>query len=312
MKKVSGRAARMPDPEFELLPFAGSPNSSHYTVSAQITELFDVRNTKHHLGFIARMLALATMPHSDPGDLETYTRINGNYRLVMQRGVDAKLPYGSYPRLLLAWVCSETVRRKERTLVLGDSLSHFMRQLGLIPTGGRWGTIPQIKEQIRRLFATRVAIIEKTEQRDHLSQMQLASTIDLWWDNRLPGQATLWNSTITLSEEFYREIVSHPIPINLKILKALKRSPLGLDLYMFLTYRMGYLREPTYIPWKALHKQFGAEYKDIKNFKRKALRELLKIKLAWPQLNYELLPGRLGLRPSQASIPPAEPVAGTI
>jgi hypothetical protein len=40
----------------------------------------------------------------------------------------------------------------------------------------------------------------------------------------------LWKSTVTLSAEFYKEIIEHPIPINMRILKALKRSPLGIDL----------------------------------------------------------------------------------
>ncbi len=93
----------------------------------------------------------------------------------------------------------------------------------------------------------------------------------------------------------------------MRILKALKRSPLGLDLYMFFTYRVSYLKKPAFISLAALHQQFGAEYKDIKNFKRKVQREMLKIKLAWPQLNYAMQPGRLALLPSQPSIPPLPP-----
>jgi hypothetical protein len=209
--------------------------------------------------------------------------------------------------LLFAWICTEVVQEKKTELVLGDSLSHFMRQLGLIPTGGRWGTIPNLREQMKRLFNARISV--SLVNRDKRAFFDISKAYDLWWDHKQPEQRSLWKSTVTLSEEFYREIIEHPIPINMKILRALKRSPLGLDLYLFLTYRVSYLKKPTSIPLKALHQQFGAEYKDVKNFKRKVHRELLKIKTAWPQLNYELQPGRIALLPSQPSIPPANPPA---
>ncbi len=304
VQKAARRAKRKPDPEkeFSLTALTPPPEDPHYTQQGQIVQLFDIRNQTYDIGFIARLLTLATMPHSNPGDADNYTRFNGDYKLVMRRGEDTKLPYGSYPRLVLAWVCSEAVQAKSRELVLGDSLSSFMRQLGLIPTGGRWGTIPNLREQLKRLFNARISV--SLVDRDKRTFFDISKAYDLWWDHAQPSQASLWKSTVTLSEEFYKEIIERPIPINMRILKALKRSPLGLDLYMFFTYRVSYLKKPAFIPLSALHQQFGAEYKDIKNFKRKVHREMLKIKLAWPQLNYEMQPGRLALHPSQPSIPP--------
>ncbi len=157
---AASRAKREPDPEKEFSFNAVTvPEDAHrYSRQGQILELFDVRNQTYDIGFIARLLTLATMPHSNPGDADNYTRINGDYKLVMRRGEDTKLPYGSYPRLVLAWVCSEAFQSKSRELVLGDSLSSFMRQLGLIPTGGRWGTIPNLREQLKRLLNARISV----------------------------------------------------------------------------------------------------------------------------------------------------------
>ncbi|HTF71410.1 MAG TPA: replication protein RepA [Edaphobacter sp.] len=307
VQKAISRSKRKPDPvqEFSLSALTQKEDDTHYTQQGQLVRLFDIRNQSQDIGFIARLLTLATMPHSNPGDAENYTRINGDYKFVMRRGEDTKLPYGSYPRLVLAWVCSEAVQTKARELALGDSLSSFMRQLGLIPTGGRWGTIPNLREQLKRLFNARISV--SLIERDKRAFFDISKAYDLWWDHVQPTQVTLWKSTVTLSEEFFKEIIEHPIPINMKILKALKRSPLGLDLYMLFTYRVSYLKQPAYIPLSGLHQQFGAEYKDIKNFKRKVHREMLKIKLAWPQLNYEMHPGRLVLYPSQPSIPQLPP-----
>ena len=68
----------------------------------------------------------------------------------------------------------------------------------------------------------------------------------------------LWDSTIQLGEQFFNEIIAHPVPIDLHVLKAVKRSPLGLDLYLWLTYRTFTLKAPLRLSWKQLYRQFGA------------------------------------------------------
>ena len=44
-------------------------------------------------------------------------------RVYMIAGGGNKLPYGNFPRLLLAWLCSEAVKTRSRVLVLGPSLA---------------------------------------------------------------------------------------------------------------------------------------------------------------------------------------------
>ena len=48
-------------------------------------------------------------------------------------------------------------------------------------------------------------------------------------------------------------------PLDLNILKRLKRSPLGLDLYLWLTYRTFTLKTPLTLAWRQLYRQFGAD-----------------------------------------------------
>ena len=79
---------------------------------------------------MARTMALCSLPRSNPGNRKEYKRVNGPFTLYMVAGGGNKLPYGNLPRLLLAWVCSEAVRTRSRVLVLGKSLSEFMRLLG--------------------------------------------------------------------------------------------------------------------------------------------------------------------------------------
>ena len=52
-----------------------------------------------------------------------------------------------------------------------------------------------------------------------------------------PAGRVLWDSRIELGEKFFHEIIRHPVPLDLNILKAMKRSSLGIDFYLWLTYR---------------------------------------------------------------------------
>ena len=133
-----------------------------------------------------------------------------------------------------------------------------------------------------------------------------------WWDAKQPDAPVLWDSTIQLGEQFFNEIIAHPVPIDLHILKAVKRSPLGLDLYLWLTYRTFTLKAPLRLSWKQLYRQFGAAPEKVgikstvKSFQRAGLRELKKINRAWPGLCYQAVPGGLVLSPSLPRIPPAQ------
>ena len=104
----------------------------------------------------------------------------------------------------------------------------------------------------------------------------------------------------------------HPVPLDMNTLTALKRSPLGLDLYLWLTYRTFALRAPQRLTWRLLYSQFGAhpakssDNNTVQAFRYKVLRELKKIKLAWPDLNYSTAPGVLILHPSTPVIVPSD------
>ena len=121
----------------------------------------------------------------------------------------------------------------------------------------------------------------------------------------------LWESKIHLSEPFFNEIIRHPVPLDMNTLNALKRCSLGLDLYMWLTYRTFALRAPLRLSWRQVYRQFGVDPAKasnkftVRSFREKVLRELKKIKIAWADLNYSTAPGVLILHPSTPAIPPA-------
>lgn len=254
------------------------------------------------LGFMARAMVQATLPHRKV-DSTYFERRNGAFTLSMQALPKIGLPYGALPRLLLAWTTTEAVKTKSRELELGDSMSAFMAELGLQATGGSHGSITRLKNQTRRLFTATVAA--SYEDENHIEDMgyRLADRSVLWWHSKDPEQVGLWKSTVTLSEQFFNEVIDRPVPIDMRAMKALKQSPMALDIYTWLTYRMSYLKRPTVIPWDAVATMFGSNYKQLKHFKQAFIEELRRVMVVYPQARIEVADDGLMVKPSPTHIP---------
>ena len=271
-----------------------------------MNQLVSASEADPDLGFMARTIALCSLPRTNPGNRLQYKRVNGPFTLGMIAGLGNKLPFGNLPRLLMAWVCSEAVRTQSRVLVLGKSLSEFMRALGVYDSSGRTQT--RLRNQMKRLFGCTVSMIYEDEHGQQFISSAIADRGAFWWSK--PNESSLWESKIELGEKFFQEIISHPVPLNMNTLNALKRCSLGLDLYLWLVYRTFTLRAPLRLSWRLLYGQFGTDPDKasdkfiVRNFRTKCLRELKKIKLAWPGLNYSTAKGVLILHPSTPAIAP--------
>ena len=209
----------------------------HFTQADQVNQLVSANEADPDLGFMARLLALCSLPRSNPGNRLQYKRVNGPFTLYMTASGGNKLPYGNLPRLILAWVCSEAVRTQSRELILGKSLSEFMRTLGVYSSSGEKHT--RLRNQMKRLFGCTVSMIYENERGEQFVSSLIAERGEFWWNERKPDEPSLWNSKIELGEKFFNEIINHPVPLDMNTLKALKRSALGLDLYLWLVFCTG-------------------------------------------------------------------------
>ena len=296
-----------------------SPQAAHhFTRFDQVNRLVEASEADPDMGFMARLMALCSLPRTNPGKRKEYVRRNGPYTLGMSAGINNRLPYGNLPRLLLAWLCTEAVRTQSRELILGSSLSEFMRKLDVLSSdsGGTTGIRTRLRNQMKRLFRCQVSLIYANDRGETSVSSLIADRTEFWWNERKPNERTLWESKIELGEKFFQEIIRHPVPIDMNILKAMKRSSLGLDWYLWLNYRTFTLKRPLRLSWKQLYHQFGADpakagdKNTVNRFRTHALRELKKIKAAWPDLNYATAKGVLILSPSTTAIPPAEQLVG--
>jgi hypothetical protein len=246
-------------------------------------------------------LTQATLPHRRV-EGSHFERRNGNFTLTLLAPPKVGLPYGTVPRLLLCWLTSEAVRTQQREVELGDSMSSFMGELGLVPTGGRWGSIARLKDQTRRLFSSTVNALYEDGNETAILNQTIADKASLWWDPKSPDQAALWRSTVTLGEQFYREVIEHPIPIDLRAIRALKRSPMALDAYCWLTYRASYAKKPATIPWGALAMQFGSDYGRLRDFRAAFIAEMRKVATVYQGAQFEVSDVGLIVKPSQPHI----------
>jgi hypothetical protein len=273
--------------------------------------------TPEDKAFMARQLVQATLPHRNPGKIDEWSRTNGNLTLAIRSGWKRDLktgerkpigyPYGTIPRLLLFWATTEAIRTKSRRLELGRSLSEFMQEIGLNPDNGSHGAkrsdARRLKEQMERLFRAIISFEYTEGNGSAWLDMQVAPEGMMWWDEKQPETPMLFGSWIELGEKFYQAITEAPVPVDMRALKALKQSPLALDLYAWATYtaynvsRTGKQRS---ISWDLLHKQMGADYKDVREFRRWALIALNKIKTVYPQFQMELVHGGIVVLPSSA------------
>ena len=232
----------------------------------------------------------------------------------MQAGGDpAQLPFGNLPRLLLAWGLlgggADTIARAGTRPVVVRV--HATARHGRSERRATRGAT-RLKNQLTRLFSCSVQLIYADAGHRVQVQSFIADRAEFWWDVKRPAAPVLWDSTIRLGEEFFNEIIAHPVPFDMHTLKALRRSPLGLDLYFWLVYRTFALKHPLTLSWKQLYRQFGAdpakssENTTVQHFRRDCIRELKKIKRAWPDLHYGTVTGGLLLSPSSPRIPPAQ------
>ena len=267
------------------------------------------------MAFSARATILATLPYRDPGDLPYFGRKNGGYWLSIRPGVDIErkvllgYPYGNIPRLLLAWMTTEAVRTKCRTIALGDSLGDFLSQLGLSATGGRNGSITRLRNQMNRLFGAHIVCQYSGPGRESRKSFQVAAGDDLLFNPLQPDDTGQWRSNITIGYDFFQEIINRPVPLDIRVMQAIKQSPLALDIYAWLTYRMSYLKKPTLVPWRALAIQFGSDFARLRDFKKCFLEQLAVVKVLYCHARFSTESERgLTLYPSRPQVLPTNQV----
>ena len=281
------------------------------TLNAVGQTLRGIAPEKLPTSYYTPLLIQCTLPHSDPKE-SLWIKKNGNYSLIVQSGADSEgqyfgIPYGSFPRLVLAYIITSVVETKKQRIELSSHFGGFLKEIGYSDKTNRRGANPQgkvIRGQLLRLLNARISF--QAQKGDEMQGAAAAKYIEiapehtLWWDYKNPDQGSLWGSYIELSEKFHKSILENPVPLRTDILAALKKSPLALDVYMWVSYRLFTMQasgqEQITLGYGRLQEQFGTGVSEAnyRSFRRDFKNSLAKVAQYWkspedkPLLNYEL------------------------
>jgi hypothetical protein len=264
------------------------------------------RPDKAETAYLARQVVQCSLPRSNPGNKSVFVRRDGNFSLVLEAPTDPNtmesygLPSGSIAKILWLWINTEAVFNKNSKdienkyrLTPGRTFNEFILKLGLDPHtgGGKFSHARTIREELIKLLR---CLITFHDSRGALNfvPMHIVRKVSLWWDEKNPDQGTFFESEIILDEAFFEAITAAPVPVDMRVVVALVRSPLAIDIYTWATYRVFTMKEAGQaeikIPLTTLKQQFGTEYKRLDHFKAALSKAFEKVKIAWPSLDYTL------------------------
>lgn len=263
------------------------------------------------VAYMARILALVALPHADPAlrrgvpaKLRNFwERENGWARLQIIGHPKIGLPYGKVPRELLIYFTTAAVKTGESRIVLGHSLADFLARLNMgRGSGGVNGSIGRLRIQLQRLLTSTVSAVSDVLDAEgarvwRYAPIPITRESQLCWHPRHPEQVSIWQSWVDLSEDFFAMVTDRPVPIDRRAIRAL-RSPLGIDLYVWLTYRLSYLEAERTIPWELLERQFGGTYLSVRDFRRAVREQLVQVLALYPRARITVSEVGLVLRPS--------------
>lgn len=280
------------------------PERAPQIPSRQLRLLEASEQIEQHPGEIAfstRIWAQLSLPYRDPGPAAgLWTRRNGDTTVTLSPG-PAGHPYGVVARSLLTWMSTQAVRTKSRVLDPGPSLRTFLRALGTSTSGA---SQRRVMDQLRRLSTTSV-LIETTRQQPGKKTIS-GQNFHVAHKYELTYQKSGHNSAIIeLSEDYYQEVLRSPVPILTSALGALGGSPMRQDMYVWLCYRMATLQNPTTVSWAQLSAQFGADYRQLRQFKAAFVKNLEYVKVIYPQAKVTVSDSGLRLHRSPTHVPRA-------
>lgn len=257
------------------------------------------------------VLCQASLPYANPGELWEWERSQGAVSLKVYAGevrqpgaqwIRLGLPFGPKPRLILAYLNSYALRHRTPDIDVGNSLTEFVKDIGLDSHGRNMRTI---KDQLARLAAAEIRMaIDYSEEEVRQVNAHIVGEFNLWFpkDER---QRVLWPSMVVLDPRYYQSLRDHAVPLDRGALGRLADSAIALDTYAWLAQRLHRIRrnKPAFIPWPALKAQFGVGYGRIRDFRARFQHTLARVLEEYRGAHVEVDDRGMTLRYSLPPIP---------
>ena len=261
---------------------------------------------KQNVGFSSRPFVLCGLPVRKPRQGEMlYERRNGNFALQITGHPHYGLPFGQ-DRIVPIYLATLAVRQQSQTIRFRTA-AEMLETFGMHKGGKEYRRLIAAFERIfgatiffgTDTFSGKAKVVQR-------SRFNFFTEAQIWY-SRDPNQCPLsdqFENVIVLSDEFYREIMSHPIPADLEAVKVLAGAPAVLDLFMWLSYRCFVAKGREAIPLVGpfgLATQIGSiEYARPRRFREKLEEWLNSIHVLWPECPAQISSDGLALIVDQA------------
>lgn len=241
-----------------------------------------------NLAFSSRPFVLCGLPvRRLPAHQLLYERRNGHFLLQITGHPEFGVPFGQ-DRLVPIFLATLAVQQKSHVIrfrTAADMLETFGMH-----TGGK--EYRRLVGAFERVFGATIFFGTDAETSRakviQRSRFNFMSEAQIWY-TRTPDQRVLsaeFENVVVLSDEFYKEVNSHPLPNDLDAVKVLAACPAVLDLYMWLTYRCFKATTSEAIP---IFGEFGlagqigtVEYSRPRRFRAMLEQWLRTIRSIWP------------------------------
>lgn len=235
-------------------------------------------NDHNQLLFQHTVLCQVYLPYRDPGiEQKNWVRQQGKAYFAIRAtevfnpatekfDTILGLPYGPKARLILTHINTLALQQRNPQIEISDSLTAFVKSLGLAHNGYQ---IDAIKNQLGRLASSMISIaFASEEQRSFQVDSKIIKGFDLWFPKN-PNQRVMWDSCITLSDDYFNSLMNHAVPLDRRHLAALSNNALALDIYTWLAQRLHRVEhnKKEFVHWQGLKEQFGEGYDRIDKFK---------------------------------------------
>ena len=218
-------------------------------------------------GFLHSYLAQVGLPRSvhaipkrpDGTRERYYTAEHGRIMFSVSAGVlgdkPMPVPYGTKPRLMIFDCCTQSVRRKTRTIDIGNSAREYLGRLGIPWGGGSTGGLTRFRNQALALSVAGMHFSWNDGEKIVQFQGMPIARFEAWRDDGV--QRSLWPGELVLSTEFYESLLEHALPLERGAYLSLSRSALAMDWYALLCYYLPRVKRPTIWSWRDLHGALG-------------------------------------------------------
>jgi hypothetical protein len=241
------------------------------------------------LGFTSRPFVLCGLPvRRPPAGQLVYERRNGQFTLQVTGHPDFGIPFGQ-DRLVPIFLATLAVRQQSKVIRF-KTAAEMLETFGMHKGGKEYRRLVAAFE---RIFGATIFFgtdtMRNTAMVVHRARFNFLQEAQIWY-NRDTDRRTLsegFENVVVLSDEFYSEIMAHPIPTDLEAVKVLASAPGVLDLFMWLAYRCFVAKGPESIPLfgaRGLSQQIGTvEYSRPRRFRAMLGQWLRTVKFLWPQ-----------------------------